>query len=199
MKENFRTYSTEIFEALMRTKNFILISFALFVFGIIIGFVIYHLSPGNEFFSLILKELENIGVEFGEKNTIEMIVFIFLHNLQAVAMSIISGIILIFPVIFMLVNGMTIGFFLGAAGNPLILIAIIPHGIFEIPALVISAAMGMRLGFVIMMPEKGKTRFECAKEVSRDIGKILILIIPLLLIAAVIEVTISARLADMML
>ena len=57
----------------------------------------------------------------------------------------------------------------------------------------------MRLGFVILLPEKGKTRLECVKEVSRDIGKILILIVPLLLIAAVIEVTISAKLADMIL
>ena len=155
-------------------------------------------SPGNEFFNLILNELEDIGIGFSEKSTIEMIVFVFRHNLQAVALSIISGIILIFPVIAVLMNGMTIGFFFGVAGNPSLFIALIPHGIFEIPAFITCAALGMRLGFVILVPGKGKTRIFCVKEVLADCLKILILIITLLLLAAVIEVTISARIAEML-
>ena len=61
----------------------------------------------------------------------------------------------------------------------------------------IASAIVMRFGFVIITPGNGKTRIESVRDVLRDAGKILILIIPLLLIAAIIEVTVSARLAEM--
>jgi len=113
-------------------------------------------------------------------------------------LSIISGVILIFPVIFILLNGIFIGFFFGFAKNPALFLALIPHGIFEIPAFLIAAATGMRLGFVIIFSEKGKTRVECLNEFIRDFLRILILIMVLLMIAAVIEVTISAKFASVL-
>lgn len=198
MNEKFNAYLREIFEALLRTKNFILISAALFIFGIVLGFVIEQVSPDNGFFGMVLKELENIGSGFGEKSVVDSVVFLFIHNLEAVLFSIISGIFLIFPVIFILINGAVIGFFFGAANNPALFIAIIPHGVFELPAFLTGAGVGMRLGFVIIMPEKGKTRIACLKDVTADALKILILIIPMLLIAAIIEITISAALAKML-
>lgn len=253
MDENFKIYFAlpETSGALKRMKNFILISCALFIFGIIIGYLIYQINPGNEIFNMILDELEKIGGKLGEKNSIEMIIFIFLHNLQSLGALLMVWVLLIFlmilisiPIlsvlfilcmllgflkkkienyvlsfiylasviliglgaililtiifIFILINGAIIGFFFGAAGNPLLFIAVIPHGIFEIPAILIAAAFGMRLGFVILFPGKGKTRSACVREVFRDIIKISILIIILLFIAAVIEVMISARLAEML-
>jgi len=198
MNGKFNTYLRESFESLLRTKNFILISAALFIFGAALGFFVYQLSPDNEFFSLILNELEKIGGGLGEKSAVENIVFLFIHNLEAILFSMASGVFLFFPVLFILINGATIGFFFGAANNPALFIAIIPHGIFEIPSFLIGTGVGIRLGFVIIMPKKGKTRIECLREVSSDAVKILILIIPMLLIAAAVEITISAELAKML-
>lgn len=253
MNKNFKTYFAlmEISGAVKRMKSFILISCALFVFGILTGYLIYQINPGNELFNMILNELESIGGKLSEKNTVEMIIFIFLHNLQSLGILLISWLMLMFltilisiPIlsvlfilcmilgflkekiekyilsfihlafiiliglgaililtiifIFILINGAIIGFFFGAAGNPSLFIAVIPHGIFEIPAILIAAAVGMRLSFIILFPGKGKTRGVCVKGVLQDIIKISILIIILLFIAAVIEVMISARLAEML-
>lgn len=84
------------------------------------------------------------------KGPLELIFFIFLNNTQASFMSLVSGIFLgVFPILVLVVNGYVIGFAMnlvvGEAGL-LVLWRLFPHGVFEIPAILISVGLGMHLG-----------------------------------------------------
>lgn len=68
--------------------------------------------------------------------------------------------------------------------NPTVFLAIVPHGIFELPAFLLSAAIGLRLGREVL---KRKGERHLKKELWNGLRMYLILILPLLLIAALIE------------
>jgi stage II sporulation protein M len=74
------------------------------------------------------------------------------------------------------------------------MMGILPHGIIEIPAIIIAASQGFRLGKEVVSPPTGLNRSEAIKlNITKGI-KLFVLILPLLLIAAVIEVYISTYL-----
>jgi stage II sporulation protein M len=69
---------------------------------------------------------------------------------------------------------------------------ILPHGIFELPALIISSAAVLHIGVMLVTPEARKTIGETLIGGIADWAKInLGLVIPLLLIAAAIETWIT--------
>ena len=68
-----------------------------------------------------------------------------------------------------------------------ILFRLIPHGIFEIPALIISLALGLKLGmFLFIYKEKNKGK-EFLTWLKSSIKVFIFVIIPLLVIAGIIE------------
>jgi len=84
---------------------------------------------------------------------------------------------------------------LSVLGAGSFIMTLIPHSIFEIPAVIICTAAATRLGAIITRPPEGKGVWEAWVEAFADLLKVLIaLVVPLLLIAAVIEVYITPRL-----
>jgi uncharacterized membrane protein SpoIIM required for sporulation/ABC-type transport system involved in multi-copper enzyme maturation permease subunit len=78
--------------------------------------------------------------------------------------------------------------------NPLVFIAsfILPHGIFEIPALILGLAFALRIGASIMSPPPGLNVGQSFLLGVADYTKIMLfLVIPLLLLAAFIEANIT--------
>ncbi|WP_169713773.1 stage II sporulation protein M [Paludifilum halophilum] len=81
---------------------------------------------------------------------------IFLNNLRASVSMIGLGIFFgVFPIAALVTNGLMLGVVLGdtsaaTGANPLVVFAtsILPHGILELPAVIIAAAYGIRLGIV---------------------------------------------------
>jgi uncharacterized membrane protein SpoIIM required for sporulation/ABC-type transport system involved in multi-copper enzyme maturation permease subunit len=70
--------------------------------------------------------------------------------------------------------------------------AVLPHGVLELPAVVIATALSVRLGAVFMSPPKGMTVGEGWLLALADFIKVfLALIVPLLALAAVIEVHVT--------
>lgn len=126
--------------------------------------------------------------------------FIFLHNVRAVGIILIAGFIS-FSVLGMfvyLVNLSVIGFILGIfqllGYSPLDLAVhgLLPHGIFEIPALLLASAAMLRIGVVLVTPQVGRSMGEVVLEQLAHWTKVGIgLVLPLLLIAAVIETYIT--------
>jgi len=88
-----------------------------------------------------------------------------------------------------------IGLQIGQAGiNPwmFLLVTVLPHGILELPAAVLATAQAMRIGDVILTPpDEGGGVFGIVREVGHWVKLMLLVVVPLLLIAAWIEVNVT--------
>jgi stage II sporulation protein M len=81
---------------------------------------------------------------------------------------------------------------LGMNPWPMFLAGVAPHGIFEIPALIIGSAAVLYMGAAIVTPQTGKSMGEVILEFLADGTKIFLgVVVPLLAIAAVIEAYIT--------
>ncbi|MBN2304776.1 MAG: stage II sporulation protein M [Anaerolineae bacterium] len=78
--------------------------------------------------------------------------------------------------------------------------AVIPHGVAEIPAILIAGAAALRLGSVVTRPPDGMTVGEAWLRALGDTVKIGIgVVLPLLLLAGVLEVTLTPRVVEFVL
>ncbi|HTY44198.1 MAG TPA: stage II sporulation protein M [Patescibacteria group bacterium] len=163
-----------------------------FIFSIIIIFFVFLLIglfiPMPSFLSdMITNFLKDLVKETQSLSAFQLIWFIFFNNLQVSFFGIILGLLFfgIIPVFLAVMNGYILGFVFSISIQQqgiLSLWKIFPHGIFELPAVFISLGMGLRLGTLIF---KKKQKF---KEFFRDSARVFILIIiPLLIIAGIIE------------
>ncbi len=91
-----------------------------------------------------------------------------------------------------------IGFQIGQIGvNPWIFIgiAVLPHGLFELPAAILGTAQAMRMGDVILSPpSEGGGIYGILREIGHFLKLFLVVILPLLVVAAWVEVNITPRL-----
>jgi uncharacterized membrane protein SpoIIM required for sporulation len=86
--------------------------------------------------------------------------------------------------------GILLGVFqlLGYSPITLTIAGLLPHGIFEIPALILASAAMLRIGVVLVTPQMGRSLGEVMLELLADWAKITVgVVVPLLLVAAVIE------------
>lgn len=125
-------------------------------------------------------------------NNTRAVIFIFLMGLFSFS---VLG-VLLYMVNIGLIGGL-FGLFqlLGINPWPLLLAGILPHGIFEIPALMIGSAAMLYFGATIVTPQVGKSMGEVILELLADWTKIFVgVVVPLLAIAAVIEAYITPTL-----
>lgn len=126
--------------------------------------------------------------------------FLFMNNTRAVAVIFLAGLvsfgvlgILLYMVNIGLIGGLFALFqLLGMNPWPMFLAGIVPHGIFEIPALIIGSAAVLYIGAGIVTPQTGKSMGEVILELLADWSKIFFgVVVPLLAVAAVIEAYIT--------
>ncbi len=118
------------------------------------------------------------------------------HNLQAIVVILLLG-LFSFGVLGALVYLLNIGIIgavlalIGAMGGSPLKVGvygILPHGIFEVPALILASAAILYIGIVLVTPRPQRTLGEVLIEAIADWTKIgLGLVLPLLTIAAIIE------------
>lgn len=122
--------------------------------------------------------------------------YIFSHNLRAVGLILLAGLISfsVLGVLVYIVNLGTVGVLLGVfqflGYSPLALTfnGLLPHGIFEVPALILASAAMLRIGVVLVTPQMGRSLGEVLLELLSDWTKVVVgVVIPLLLVASVIE------------
>jgi len=134
-------------------------------------------------------------VELFEKlSLLERIMLIFLNNSFKAILNILLGPILgIYPLVFILLNGFILGytFALAVSKTSLLtaLLAVIPHGIFELPAMIICNALGFRLACKAVKSIIKKDGLR--EEFKKSVKVFIYLIMPMLFIAAIIEVCIT--------
>ena len=126
--------------------------------------------------------------------------YIFAHNLRAVGVILLAGLVSfsVLGVLVYLVNLSVIGVVLGAfqlmgySAPAIALAGLLPHGVFELPALILASAAVLRIGAVLVTPQIGRSMGEVLLELLADwIKVILILVLPLLGIAAMVETYIT--------
>ncbi len=123
-----------------------------------------------------------------------IVIFEFFGNNLTVSLSTAySGILLGIPSIFSLIfNGLLLGIYFKTETNFIELLAfIIPHGIFEIPAIIISGAVGLYLGHIGFKTIRGKETIGRLTESLKRSMWVLIGVTILLLVAGIIEGLIS--------
>lgn len=129
------------------------------------------------------------------------IFYLFIHNtLVALQMMLLGVIFGAPPLLGLFANGALLGSVaatLAREGMPvfsLMLLGILPHGVFELPALIISAAFGLKVGFHLIFPLTGKKRGESLLTIWREYWSVFPLILKLLILAALLEVLVTPRL-----
>jgi uncharacterized membrane protein SpoIIM required for sporulation/ABC-type transport system involved in multi-copper enzyme maturation permease subunit len=126
--------------------------------------------------------------------------FIFANNVRATVLILLGGIVS-FSVLGMLIYLINVGLIGGVLGvlsligfSPfkLFVAGLLPHGIFEIPALMIASALVLRIGVVLVTPQLGKSMGQVVLELLADWAKVFLgVVAPLLAVAALIEAHIT--------
>ncbi len=130
------------------------------------------------------------------------IALIFMNNFLSMVQMLLLGFLAgISPLITLGVNGALVGALLSFSaqeGVPLlrmIAFGLLPHGIFELYAFFLCAAIGLKFGFhCVASPLPGKTRGQSFRYIWKEAISILPLVVLLLIAAAAIEILITPRL-----
>ena len=132
-----------------KIKSYFWFSFFLFFFIGLVGYMfpVFFESEILKIIEELISKTEGLGV-WG------LIQFIMANNMQSAFVGMLFGIVLgVVPFSIVVVNGYVLGFVanktVGVEGI-FILWRLLPHGIFEIPAILISVGLGLRLGILLM-------------------------------------------------
>lgn len=163
-----------------QSKKQIYIISVIFLSFIFIGFLFPVLEEE------LLKIISEMQKLFEGLNLWQTILLIFINNSRACLIAIISGISLgIIPIIITLSNGYLIGFvsnIVTKKSSFLELWRLFPHGIFEIPAVLISLGIGLFLGVDLI-----KNKKDFLSNFEKSLKTFVLIILPLLTLAAIIE------------
>jgi stage II sporulation protein M len=189
-----------------RNKKILITSALIFIIAVLIGILMGYFEPEitKNFLITLLNALRSSHIE---KTTIS----IFLNNFRAALITYTGGVIAIIPAFELFYNGLVYGSFLGyfthggvisnyGVSTPTdFLIYTIPHGIFEIPALIISGTAGFRLTTMMISVINSILRKKPFNESYWKLKDSLILFalsIVLFFIAAIIEANITPALGN---
>jgi len=134
------------------------------------------------------------------------ITYLLVNNLLASLMVMLLGVIIGIPTLLgLFTNGVllgSVGAVLAQEGIPVfsfVLMGIMPHGIFELPAFFLSAAFGLKVGFHLIFPLPGKKRGESLVTIWREYWSVFPLILKFLVLAAALEVLVTPHLLNLIL
>ena len=168
---------------LKESKIYFLIVLGIFIFSVILGmfFPVFLVDYITELVKKLAEETSGL-------NFLQLFFFILKNNLITAFFGLIFGIVFgLFPVSLAFLNGYVLGFISGKVADVAgfsSLIRLLPHGVFEIPALVLSLGLGLKLGMFLFVKNKRK---QLKYDLENSLRVFLFVIIPLLLIAGVIE------------
>ena len=150
--------------------------------------------------------LEMFKNSFGWIKTLSplsIMLIIFLNNAVKSLFAIVLGAGFgIIPVLFIAGNGIVLGLIANQVSNEygivFVLAALLPHGIIEIPMVLISSGMGLRLGFFMYLSLRGQKK-DMRYELMESLRTYIRIVVPFLFIAAVIETFVTPIIASMVL
>ena len=177
----------------MRYRLWVIIASGLFVIGIGAGLAVSATNPAGvvAFFSREMSALENLGTTLGPFRA-STAAFIFLKNASVLLLSFIfSPILCLLPVLVLALNGMLLSFVAAIVAQRQslgwVLAGLLPHGIIEIPAMIIGEAAALSFGSAVIMSLISRKRRSRLLPNLRQNLKYLLLAFVLLVPAAIIE------------
>ncbi|HEU4340593.1 MAG TPA: stage II sporulation protein M [Candidatus Binatia bacterium] len=185
----------EHIEFLREVQPYVKASVLLLASGIILGWLsgAQILTVGSEF----QESLGSFTELFARLSKPMLASAIFINNGVKTFLVIVLGILGgVLPVAFLLLNGYAIGWVLylsiQSKGIVSSLLAVVPHGIFELPAVLLGASVGIFLGVRTMRRLFGKLETSLRGDLGRAVGVFFRLILPLLLLAAFVEAFVTS-------
>jgi stage II sporulation protein M len=172
----------------------IFIGLSVFIFGLTTVMGYYAAAVDPELASNWTKELEMLRWILDQPPILIMMI-IFLKNLLASAMAMLLGLGLgLVPLMVVTSNGFLLGIVgYGAvqkAGMLFLAAGILPHGIIELPVVLVSIAIGFRLGYLLALT-LAKEKADLSGETGMAIHFLRRWVAPLLFLAAAIETFIT--------
>lgn len=163
---------------------------------ITLNYISNHQGSGAQ--EKVMGEIQNLFEDKGFSNDmsgLEMMVTLFINNSTVSATALLFGLIpiVVIPYWVVLTNGAVLGLVLsitesmGSSTLEMLVFGILPHGVTELGAILLSAGMGSFVSITLVKKIFKKSTMPF-KELMMMTGKtFMVLVIPLLLISAVIE------------
>lgn len=180
-------FETKFFESVNFVKDsrkFIYLIILIFFLFFLIGFII----PAPEsILNQILDFVKKLIEQTKDLSGLELFWFIFWNNLKVSFVGMLTGLLFgVFPIFTSIGNGYLLGFVSALTSKSegiFSLWKLFPHGVFELPAIFISLGLGLRLGMFLFRKKKESFR----EEFIDSLEAFLFIVLPLLLVAAIIE------------
>jgi len=189
-REERRAYLTQLLPYLTG-------SLTLFTLGIVVGVAAVYQVPALA--DHFVETLANFIKTFAGMPRWKLASAIFLNNSLKTLMAILLGTVLgIVPVLFLLANGIALGVALSLSlqtrGLWPSLVSIVPHGVFELPAVFLGTSIGLMLGIQSIRRLLGRPDTTMNASLGHGLKYYFTVILPLLLLAALVEAFVTAAL-----
>lgn len=179
-------------------RKFILAAVLVFVFAAFSGYLSAQSSPSE--MEAVLEKLQEMLGPVAEMPLFGQFLFVVLNNGITAFLAVVLGIIFgIFPFLVLLSNGTILGVVAYFAKTKLSWSAVfaltLPHGIIEIPVIILTCAVGLKLGktaFDKVFQKQGSV--SVIVELNVALNFFLKFLFPLLVLAAAIEIFITSQL-----
>ncbi|MCK4918976.1 MAG: stage II sporulation protein M [Candidatus Pacebacteria bacterium] len=184
---------SEIKEYLVSIKPYIIFSCYIFLISAILGYIFAQNNPDE--ITKFLEEIKSLFPIDEESTPFQIFLFIFENNVSKIFLLLPLGIFAgIFPLFFVSANGLVFGIFAQISSSLIswefFILGIAPHGIIEIPVLLLATAISLKIGKVAIWKILKKDK-DFLSEFSKAIKFYILILLPLLLIAALIEAYIT--------
>ncbi|RKN65232.1 stage II sporulation protein M [Paenibacillus ginsengarvi] len=193
----------DLFRHFKEMQKYFIAAALVFLAGFVLGY-----ADSAKFETLLQSQIQGLqqlarSIAAKDHSMLWLFGFIFLNNALKSIFIVFAGIFFgVLPLFFLLVNGLVLGYLasLQVQGDQLAMFlkGILPHGILEIPAIVIACAYGIRLGaimgkgFLRLPSSQGRQVFVVEFKRFMQLSVPLMgLLVVTLLTAAIIESTIT--------
>ena len=200
IRKNFEIAKADDLSYLKSLKSLISLAFLLFLISAITGFFSANLQ--TELHEKTIAGMEELAKIISDFSDYKLLFLIFLNNGSKIIGAALLGTFFGFvPIIFLSINGFLLGLVAQTIeesnGWLTFWAGISPHGIFEIPLLIIGGAVGLKLGNVFWDSLKKKDFQLLKTEFIRAFGFSLRFLLPIIFFTAFVEVFITQNLFEL--
>ena len=192
-------YLKEARQYLYGLKKYILFSSYIFIISVLSGYIFAQNYPSET--QMLIEEMRSMFLFEEEVTSLQIFFFIFENNVSKLFIILPLGIFAgLIPLLSVFTNGLILGVFAQVISEEIswtfFFTGIMPHGIIELPVLIVSSAIGMRIGKVAVWRLFSKKE-SLLKELSKALKFFVLVLIPLLFVAALIEAFVTTLLLEM--
>lgn len=173
---------------------YIVFSFFLFIFSIFLG---YFFFPSFFDEKEVIEYFQQSHSIILNANQIEKFFLVFIGNTVTLFLSVFLGLgFSLFPILVLIINGGIFGFLMHLSneifGLGIFFAAILPHGVIEIPVIIIGGAIGIKLGRVVI-DKIFKEDVKINEEIFLAFLFFSRVLFPLIFLSALIEIFFTAK------